>query len=125
MQFFNCINHGHISSKAKYAIATAAGICATIKNCFIANMYNDGSVSAQRVGGTATNSFEIPLFEKDNNSTLLSSVTSIEDANEFIDSYKESSESLLKWTKVEEKMEFAKNFFTYAIPQHGCVYIYI
>lgn len=125
MQFFNCINHGHISSKAKYAIATAAGICATIKNCFIANMYNDGSVSAQRVGGTATNSFEIPLFEKDNNSTLLSSVTSIEDANEFIDSYKESSESLLKWTKVEEKMEFAKNFFTYAIPQHGCVDIYI
>lgn len=125
MQFFNCINHGSISSKAKYAIATAAGICATIKNCFIANMYNDGSVSAQRVGGTATASFEIPLFEKDSNSTLLSSVTSLDDANEFIDSYKETSESLLKWVKINGKMDFVKNFFTYAIPQHGCVDIYV
>lgn len=125
MQFFNCINHGHISSKAKYAIATAAGICATIKNSFIANMYSDGSVSAQRVGGTATAAFEIPLFEKDSNSTLLSSVTSLDDANEFIDSYKETSESLLKWAKIDSKMDFVKNFFTYAIPQHGCVDIYV
>lgn len=125
MQFLNCINHGSISSKAKYAIATAAGICATINNSFIANMYNDGSISAQRVGGTATASFEIPLFEKDSNSTLLSSVTSLEDANEFIDSYKESSVSLLKWSKMDDKMDFVKNFFTYAIPQHGCVDIYV
>ena len=125
MHFYNCINHGSISSKAKYDIATAAGICATIKNCFIANMYNDGSVSAQRVGGSATASFEIPLFEKDSNSTLLSSVTSLDDANEFIDSYKETSESLLKWVKIDGKMDFIKNFFTYAIPQHGCVDIYV
>lgn len=88
-------------------------------------MYNDGSVSAQRVGGTATASFEIPLFEKDSNSTLLSSVTFLDDANEFIDSYKETNELLLKWVKIDGKMDFVKNFFTYAIPQHGCVDIYV
>lgn len=123
-QFYNCINHGSVSAKSKYYTATAAGICASIKNSFIANMYNDGSVSAQRIGGSATSSFEIPLFEKDSNSTLLSTTVSAEEANNFIDLYKESEEPLLKWTKNDNKMEFVKNFFTYPLPQHGCVYIY-
>lgn len=124
-QFYNCINHGNISSSAKYATATAAGISATIINSYVANMYNDAPVSAQRVGGSATSDFEIKLYETDSKSTILSSVENCDEANDFIMSYKDSKETLLAWNKDVDKFNFISKFFTYAIPQHGCVDLYM
>lgn len=124
-QFYNCINHGDITASAKYATATAAGISATIINSYVANMYNDAPVSAQRVGGTATSDFEIKLYETDSKSTILSSIENCDEANDFVMSYKDSKETLLNWTNESDKFNFISEFFTYAIPQHGCVDIYM
>lgn len=125
-KIINCINHGSVSSSAKFYTATAAGICATINNCVVGNVYNDGSVSASRVGGTATSSFEIPLFECDDKSVIVSKILGVEDANSFIETVDNKyDEQLLKWQKNNKYIVFEDRLFSYTVATHGSASCYV
>jgi len=122
-QFFNCINKGDIISYSQYGIATAAGICPDIVNCYIANLYSSGSTSAHVIGGTANQPFEIHSYEFDDQSTELCKFETIEKANLFISEDKTSKIKLLNWKKADEKVELCGSFYAYAEPTHGSVEI--
>lgn len=116
--FYNCINHGEILSIAKYDIATAAGIAMELNKCYIANCYSDGSVSAQRTGGTATQAFTISQYEAED-SDIKNNPTSIEEANEFIFGSPQTETTLLKWYMNNEKIGLEEKFISYPLARHG------
>ena len=118
---YNCINKGDIVSYSQYGIATAAGVCPDIENCSLANLYSSGSVSAQRVGGTGTQTFEIHDYEYDSQSIELNKVEGLEQANSFVESDNSSKTRLLAWKQDDDGYSLSDYFYTFVEPSHGCV----
>ena len=123
-QIYNCINHGDIVSYSQYGIATAAGCCPDIVNYSIANIFNSGNVSANSVGGTGTQSFEIPDY-KFSNSVELCKVENLEQVNLFVESDNSSKVQLLKWIQDDSIYSLCDIFCSYAETLHGSVNLYI
>ena len=124
VDFYNCINHGDVVSKAQYDIATAAGIAMELTKCYIANCYSDGSVSAQRVGGTATQAFTIPQYECAD-SEIRSSATTPDAANAYIATQTGAATPLLQWYLNNDKSDLRDDYLTFPVARHGDCNIYI
>lgn len=115
--FANCINTGTVSSKTKNAIATAAGICNNIKYATIANLLNNGSVNASAYGVSSAQ-FSIHQYEHEN-CNVLSSISTIEEANNFIDNYTGYLQ-FVKWFTDDNNQIALSNTFSYFVePYEG------
>lgn len=121
--FYNCINHGAISAMAHYDIASAAGLSVDLNKCNIANCYSDGSVSAQRVGGTATQAFKIPLYECED-CNIINNVSSITDANDYIASI-DNERDLLLWANINNRIDLIDKLYSYPMPLCGACMIFL
>lgn len=121
--FINCINHGKISSFAKYGVATAAGISAEIENAYIANCYSSGSVSSTNIGNLSAG-FQIPQYECENSEELNSGIDNTADANAFVSTYV-SPEKLLGWIDTDAGVVLKSDYFSYPVPKHGACSVYI
>jgi len=120
--FANCINTGQILSKTKNAIATAAGISNEIKYATVANLLNTGSVNASSYGSLSAE-FSIPQYET-SNCNILSTISSIEEANTFIDDYT-GNLNFVKWYIDEDNQINLSNSFSHFLEVfEGCAEIY-
>lgn len=120
--FANCINTGTIYSTTKNAIATAAGICNEIKNAKVANLLSSGTAEAFAYGVTSAN-FSIPQFET-SDCQIISQISSIEEANNFIDSYR-GDLYFVKWQTNDDNHICLANTFSYFIDAYeGFAVIY-
>lgn len=120
--FVNCINTGSVTSKTQNDIATAAGICYNIQYANVGNLLNQGTISASATGYNSRE-FNIPQYEY-TGCNILSEISSIEEANDFIETYVEAPIPLVTWEQDENnKYVFANTFSCFIEPYTGKVHV--
>lgn len=116
--FLNCINTGSIKSQTKNDIATAAGICYDINYANVGNLLNQGTISASATGSNSRE-FNIPQYEC-TECNILSEISSIEEANNFIETYVETPIPLVMWEQDDNgKCNLASTFSCVIEPYAG------